>query len=191
VKPLLRNIYSGKYIILIAAILLFALSFIFNTLYSNRSSVTQEMNKLGRHLARQQKDFEDMLADTALISRLLTRQETKEEFDQLAAKSYGIFLYRNIRFAGPEMTFWSEQLITPPPPEILSGPDGDYFLQLSNGAYYVIRKTLPADSSIACAMGLVKSKFFIETDYLPESFAHSKIADKRVLIAKQVTEYPV
>jgi len=40
-------------------------------------------------------------------------------------------------------------------------------------------------------MGLVKSKFFIETDYLPESFAHSKIADKRVLIAKQVTEYPV
>ncbi|MBM3416384.1 MAG: hypothetical protein FJY20_08040 [Bacteroidetes bacterium] len=82
-KPLLRNIYSGKYIILIAAILLFALSFIFNTLYSNRSSVTQEMNKLGRHLARQQKDFEDMLADTALISRLLTGRKLKKSSTSL------------------------------------------------------------------------------------------------------------
>jgi len=171
------------------AVLFFVLSFVFNKLYSNRSSVSLEVKKLEGYLSRQQKDFNEVLSDTSLLNRLLAKKETREEFKELAQKPYGIFLYKSNDFTETEMIFWSEQKITPSP-EMLAADDGESFAQLSNGHYYAVKKTL--DGGIqAHAMILVRSQFFIETDYLPQQFTYSKAAEKKVLIAKKITEFPV
>lgn len=189
-KPRLQHIYSGKYLVLLLAAVFFTLSFVFNKLYSNRSSVTHEAGKLEKYLSRQHKDFEAFLNDSTLVNRVLQRTETKAELTRLIQKPYGIFLYKTSEFNGTAMSFWSEQLIIPPP-EIIDGEDGERFLQLSNGFYYAVKRTLQEGKVVACAMVLVRSEFFIVTDYLPEKFAHSSTADKRVLIAKKPTEFPV
>ncbi len=189
-NPRLRNIFRGKYFFLILAVILFGLSLVFNTLYTQRRSVAQEVKKLEKYLSRHQTDFGSFIKDSNLIRQLMSREETKDEFNGLAEKPYGIFLYATHTMREPELIFWSEQLVTPPD-EILSAADGEYFMKLSNGFYYIIRKSLPDQQAFACAMILVKSEFFIETDYLPRNFAYSREADKRVQIATKTTEFPV
>lgn len=189
-KPPLQNIYTGKYFILLFAAALFALSFVFNKRYSNRSSVAQEVKKLERYLSDGRRDFDEFLKDTALTARLLNKTATQKEFDAVTHKHYGIFLYSNGNYGELSLAFWSDQLAVPPA-EIVSADDGEHFVTLSNGSYYIIRKKLENSNAIALAMVLVRSKFFIQTDYLPERFTYSSTADKRVLIAKKVTEFPV
>lgn len=172
------------------AVILFGLSFLFNKRYSNRSSVTQEVKKLERYLSFRQQDFNSLLQDTALLNRLFTKTASRTEYDELTRQPFGFFLYQQQDFSEASMVFWSNQLITPPP-ELVTGKDGEYFMQLSNGYYYMIRATLADNKGIACAMILVRAKFFIQTDYLPEKFAYSRSADKRVLIARKQTEFPV
>lgn len=189
-KPSLRNIQSGKYFVLLLAAVLFVLSFVFNKLYTSRSTVANEAGKLEKYLARQHNDFYKLLGDTAKITRLLQREETNDELDELIQKPYGFFLYKVNEFDAASMVFWSEQLIAPPQ-EIIEETEGEHFLQLSNGVYYAVTKKLPQMNAVACAMVLVKSEFFIQTDYLPEKFMHNPEAGKRVLIARKPTEFPV
>lgn len=189
-KPPFQHNRQGKYLVLLMAAILFGLSFLFNKRYSNRSSVTQEVKKLERYLSSRQKEFNSLLADTGLVNRLFTKTASRSEYDQVTEQPFGFFLYQQPEFAEANMVFWSNQLITPPP-ELITGKDGEYFMQLSNGYYYMIRKTLADNKGMACAMILVRAKFFIQTDYLPEKFAYSATADKRVLIARKQTEFPV
>ncbi len=193
-KPLLKNISGLKYSFLILAVSLFSLSFVFNKLYSDRSAVLREARLAGQYLEDQQNDFNNFLKDTALINKLVSNTETLDQFFRLASKRYSIFLYTADTFGATDMKFWSEQLITPSP-ELLQAEDGEYFSKLSNGWYYTIKKTLGTayipGGVVSYAMIPVQSEFFITTDYLPEKFAYSKTAEKRVLIAKTETEFPV
>jgi len=188
------NIFFSKYILLFLAILLFALSFFFNKLYTHRSSVAAEAKKAENYVNKRVKDFEEFTKDTVFINRILSHEETMDEFTQLTNKSYGIYIYRKRDFADPEMTFWNQQKIVPPP-ELLSAPDGAKFSKLANGYYYTIKKTLGQstlnNTIVAYAMILVRTEFFIETDYLQQKFTYSDNADKRVLISSAPTPFPV
>lgn len=193
-KPSFRNIFPAKYGLLILSAVLFALSFFLNKLYSNRSSVAQEVQLVESYLHEQQNDFTLLLTDTSLLNRLINKTESLNEFQDLAARNYGFFLYTQDAFGQLDMKFWSDQLIVPSP-DLLGTADGEYFKKLSNGWYYVIKKTLtgihPVEKVLSYALIPVRSKFFIETDYLPEKFIYSSSADKRVLISNRVTEFPV
>lgn len=184
----------SKYSLLVLASILFILSFVFNKLYGNRSSVAKEVRVAEKYLQRQQKDFNEFLKDTALVNRLLGNNESLKEFSNLASKRYSIFLYTVNQDGDEGMKFWNDKLVTPSP-ALLTAADGEYFSHLSNGWYYSIKKTLPNDTIaghvVSYAMIPVRSDFFIETDYLPKEFVYSKTADKRVLISEKVTEYPV
>lgn len=193
-KPLFKNIFFSKYTLLILSVILFTFSFFFNKLYSNRSSVAQEVRLAEEYMNRNGEDFNSFLKDTSLIGRLLTGTESLNEFSRLSSKKYGIFLFTVNLSGNGELKFWSDQLIVPPT-EMIHETDGEYFLHLSNGWYYAIKKTV-SDSNetgriISFAMIPVKSKFFIETDYLPNKFVYSTTADKRVAISEEVTEFPV
>lgn len=193
-KPPAKNILFRKYSLLVLAALLFTLSFVFNKLYSNRSSVAQEVKLAEKYLHQQHDDFQSFCNDTSLINRLLAEAETLSEFTHLASKNYGIFLYSTDEFGNAAMRFWNDQLVVPPP-NMLAFDDGEYFSKESNGWYYVIKKTL-TDSSRAgklssFAMVPVRSDFFITTDYLPQRFFYSSSADKRVRISETATDFPV
>jgi signal transduction histidine kinase len=189
-----KNILLGKYSLLVLASVLFVLSFIFNKLYNNRSSVTQEVRVAEKYLHHQQKDFNEFLRDTALINRLLENDETLKEFSSLAARRYCIFLYSANASGETEMKFWNNKLVAPSP-DLLNAADGEYFSHLLNGWYFTIKKTFlderGAGKAVSYAMIPVRSEFFIETDYLPKEFVYSDISDKRVQISEKVSGYPV
>lgn len=191
-KPLIKNIFGRKYSLLALAAFLLAFSFFFNKIYSNRSSVTQEVKKAESYLHHHQKDFNSVLADTGLINRLLGRTSSLQEFTSLTTKPYGIFLYSSDDFGNTRMLFWNDQLAVPPD-ELLASEDGEYFDKLSNGWYFISKKTLQAKQGRTLAFALipVRSEFFIETDYLPEHFSFGRTADKRVRISKEPTEFAV
>lgn len=193
-KSILKNIFLKKYSVLAVAIILFILSFFFNTIYSDRSSVAREVKIAEKYLAEKQKDFNTFLKDSALINRLLKDTVSLNEFTSLSSKQYGIFLFTRDIFENPELKFWSEQLVVPDDNNLALN-DGEFFLQLSNGYYYVIKKTLSylfkGQQIISFAFIPVESKFFIETEYLPEELVYSKEANKRVLISDTITEFPV
>jgi len=194
VKPLLRNIFLRKYVLLVLAIILFILSLVFSKLYTNRSSVSREVKLAERYIQRHQDDFDQFVRDTSLIRRLLKQNESLHELSQLTTKKYGIFLYTVNEFGNIDLRFWSDQVIVPPQ-ELLFAGDGEYFSLLSNGWYLTIKKTLSDTNTIqrvvSYAMIPIRSKFFIETDYLPEHFYYSTTADKRVKISETQTEFPV
>lgn len=189
-----KKIWLNKRSVLLLAVLLFAVSFIFNKLYINRSAVAQEVKLAERYLRTNEKDFNSFYGDTGLIKRLLTDAESLHEFNSLVAKKYGIFIYTVNEFGNTDMRFWNDQLIIPTPGMIASA-DGESFLKGMNGTYVVIKKTLNADShheKLFCfAMIPIKSEFFITTDYLPGTFFYSKTADKIVKLSQAPTDFPV
>ncbi|MBI3137614.1 MAG: GHKL domain-containing protein [Sphingobacteriales bacterium] len=190
-KPASVNTFWGKYIFLALAVLLMALSFFFNTLYSNRTSVVREAGLAEDYIREQQNDFTSFLKDTALVRRLSARTESYGELDRMTAKKYGIFLYQIGDFGEVKMLNWGDQLIVPPP-EMFTAADGEYFIKLSNGWYYIIKQTLyGSGADLAFAMVPVWSEFFIETDYLPQRFMFSEEAGKRVRLSEMATEFPV
>ncbi len=193
-KPLLKNIFLRKYSLLILAVLLFTLSFVFNKLYSNRSFVAQEVKLAEKYINSRYDDFAIFCKDSSIINRLPGQEETLSEFNHLVSKRYGIFLYSKDEFGNTEMRFWNDQIVIPPA-EILAAEDGEYFSKEPNGWYYSIKKTLTANRQkgklFLIAMVPLRSEFFITTDYLPQQFFYSSSADKRVRISGTVTGFPV
>lgn len=191
-KPLLRNILISKYTLLQMAVVLFTLSFLFNKLYSNRTAVIQEVRIAENYLHDQQRDFQAFLRDTQLIGKIIGNTATREEFNDFAKKRYGIFLYTLSPAGNWGLTAWSNQLVVPPP-ESFASPDGNYFLHLVNGYYLVEKKTFSIRNEpvLAFALILVRSDFFIETEYLPQRFAFSNVADKRVVLSEKPGNFPV
>jgi signal transduction histidine kinase len=191
VKSAINKNKWGKFIFLTLAVMLFALSFFFNTLYSNRTSVAREVGLAERYIRQQQQDFTDFLKDAALVERLATKTESYRELEKFTSRKYGIFLYKTGEFGEIKMLRWGDQLVVPPP-EMFTAADGEYFTQLSNGWYYIIKKTINGSGAdLAFAMVPVWSEFFIETDYLPQQFIFSDEAAKRVRLSTSATEFPV
>lgn len=191
-KPLLRNNLIWKFSLLLAAALLFVLSFVFNTLYTNRSSVAEEVKNAEDYLHREQKDFNAFMADTSLISRLIENKESTSEFNEITDKPYGIFLYKLNNSGTLSLSFWSNQLVLPPSETFWLG-DIEEFMHLSNGYYLVLKRTQNVSSNTIVAYALipVRSDFFLETEYLPQKFVYSNTADNRVLLSTSVTEFPI
>jgi two-component system, NtrC family, nitrogen regulation sensor histidine kinase NtrY len=194
VKPLLLNIRSRKFILLAGSILLFLLSFLFSKLYTRNSSLSSEVEKAEEYIQGHQEDFNRFLLDTTRIRKLLKRTESLGEFNNLVDKKYGTYLYTINEYGDSDLRFWSDQVAVPPP-QMLYAQDGEYFLRLSNGWYFTIKKTLSDTTTIQRVLGFamipVRSKFFIETDYLPEQFHYSPNADKRVRLSEKPTEFAV
>lgn len=191
-KPLLRNNFFWKLGLLVAAITLFSLSYIFNTIYTVRSSVITEERNAERYLHERQRDFDDFLKNTALINKLIQNTESEDDFDDVVAKGYGVFLYTVSNSGTISLNFWSNQLILPPPETYVNADFEDY-MELANGDYLVIKRTLELGGNIVMSYALIpiKTDFFLNTEYLPKEFVFSNTADKRVSKSDHVTDFPV
>jgi signal transduction histidine kinase len=194
VSRLSTKIIFSRQGLLVLAVLLFAFSYFFNKIYINRSAVLQEVKLADRYVNRHEKDFEEFIRDTSLVRKLVTNSESLQEFENLTAKKYGIFLYSVNQFGVADMRFWNDQLIVPPA-AMLHNKDGEYFFKGMNGYYVMVKATIGArelPEKVFCfALIPIRSEFFITTDYLPASFYTSKTADKTVRISPDPTEFAV
>lgn len=192
-KPLLRNNFFWKLGLLATTVVLFALSYVFNTIYTDRTSVGVERRNAEKYLHKGQRDFDQFLQDTSFVLKLVRNIESEKEFESVTKKTYGIYLY-SVSDAGTlSLNFWNSQLILPPP-ETYSYGDFENYMELANGGYLVIKRSIQVreHTIVAYAMIPVKSNYFLNTQYLPDHLFFSKTADLRVTITEEaVTEFPV
>lgn len=191
-KPLVRNRFYLELYLLIAAVILFVLSFIFNKLYTDRSAVSDEVEKAETYIHRQQHDFDEFLRDTALVNRLASNTASLEEFQRISQKEYGIFIYGVSNDGILSMRFWGNQSVLPPAETYASG-DMEEFMSLLYGHYFVIKRTINIKSNtvVTYAMIPVKTEYIAGLGTLPDKFMFGDNAADKVQISDKVTEYPV
>ena len=193
-KKKFRNIFYSRYSLLALALVIFLLSFVFNSYYTRVSSVAREKRFLSGYIHAQERDFNEVLKDTVLLRKLVQQTESHEEFDDLVKKKYGFFVFAESLFGEEQMLFWSNQVIVPPH-SAYGLPPIEYFKKLDNGYYVIIKKDFALNGMSnklwAYAMIPVKSDYYIENEYLLDEFANSKTANKRIIIANNPTAYPV
>jgi len=190
VKRFLRYTFFSKYTLLLAAVLLFCLSYVFNTYYTNVTSVSRERKLLEKYIQQQQQDFSSLLHDTLLLRRLIQKDESLEEFKKLESRPYGFFLSVENVIGDFNVLFWNDQLILPSPASY-GMPDGEYFQKLDNGYYVIEKRSVKinemSNNVIAFAMIPVHFDYYIETPDLPREFTYSKTAEQKILIANKPT----
>jgi two-component system, NtrC family, nitrogen regulation sensor histidine kinase NtrY len=142
----------------------------------------------------QQKEINALFDDTLLMKRLVLKNETLQEFQSIADKSFGFFLFAETISDQQNLLFWNKQEIIPPQPSFTL-PDSVYFKQMPNGFFVVVQRTidLPGMSNKIVGYGLIPvlSKYYLETDYLVTSFSHDKEANKKIALSNGVTDFPV
>ena len=154
----------------------------------------EEKGKLEYYLHNNQEDFNKLISDTALIKNLIAKKESKSEFNKILDNSFSFFLFRKSFDVENEMLFWSNQQSIPPD-DLYTSKDGEYFKKISNGYYLCIKKTITslqsAGTIFSYALIPVKYEYFVETDYLPNSFVYSKSANRKISITVNETPFPV
>jgi two-component system, NtrC family, nitrogen regulation sensor histidine kinase NtrY len=177
---------------LVGAVVLYLLSFLFTQSFSPDRSIRAEVSRLQDYVRTEQKRFNDIVADTALLKRLAFKTFSRQELNKLTTKDNptGIFVYKK-DFGGGELTFWSNQSSFPPD-EIFGYPDTAYFKQRPNGFYICLKKTFGLqrqyDSIATIGMIPVMYHYFSTFD---DRFVHSKAATSKMGISGLPTGYTV
>lgn len=186
--------YFSKRILLFAAGILLALSFLSAMYFHTQPSTLVEKRNLEHYIQRQQKDFENLINDSALMRKLVQQNESLPEFKKLENKKYGVFLFAEVISGPNQILFWNTQKILPPSADF-SLADGEYFQHLSNGDYVVEKRTIKlsglSSHVIAYAMIPVLYQIEIETKYFYTHFAHSKEASKKIAISNSRTNFGI
>jgi two-component system, NtrC family, nitrogen regulation sensor histidine kinase NtrY len=180
--------------IIIASVALLLLSFLSSYYFRQNPSTGTEVKKLQNYILRQEKDFQSFIADSTLMTKLVQQKEILEEFKYAANKKYSFFLYAETLSEQGEILFWNNQKALPTLND-LSLTEGEYFQRLSNGYYVVIKKRLqlPGMSNYVLAYALIPVYYHyeVESNYLPNSFAHDESAIKKISISASTTPYEI
>ena len=184
-----RNIY-----LLLTAFGLFLGGYFLNLYFNSDAAVAGLRNSVQSFLQEREGDFQQLTQDTALLTRLADRAYSKNELDQMVEKKYGVFLYgQDTSGNGLFLQFWNDQRSLPTR-AILTGRDSSGFVQLSNGQYEYIKKTVMASDSrslVAIALIPIRWQYFITLTNLTPEFADQPAAEGRVQIVSSPTEFPV
>ncbi|HEY4062996.1 MAG TPA: HAMP domain-containing sensor histidine kinase [Puia sp.] len=193
-KSFFIDIFRRNRYLLLTAVLLFLSGYFLNIYYNSDASVRVLRNSIQSFVQDREKDFERLTRDTAVLNLLYTTRYSEQELRKIVEKKYGIFLYETDTAGRPGvLKFWNDQRSLPPP-GLLNGPDGYNFLQLSNGQYDCIRKTLTGvrgRTVVAIALIPVRWQYFISTSNLVPEFYERPAAEERLEFAAGPTEFPV
>ena len=193
-KATSRHILFSRYSLLALSIVTFALSFVFNSYYTRVSAINHEKRSLTRYIQAEELNFNEVIKDTHLLRKLVQNKETLDEFKSLEKKHYGIYVVAESIFGTQQMLFWNNQNIIPPK-DSYNLDDGEYFKSLANGYYVMVKKSFAINGMSnrlwTYALIPVKSKYYIESQFLNDEFAYSKTAHKRIIISSNKTDYPI
>ncbi len=152
-----------------------------------------QQKQLQRYIRHQQQDAQELLKDTVLLRKLVLQAESQKEFDKIAGKKYGFFVFAETISDSADMLFWNNQKMIPRLSS--SYTDSLYFTQLSNG-YYVVQRSQVflsgmSNRMMAYVLIPVLYKYYVETENSLTEFAHDRDAIKKIALTAQPTEYPV
>jgi len=192
-KSFLQSFLRKNSNLILAAIGLLAAGYIINIYLVSDTSTKSLRNSIQSFLRERETDFTRLIKDSDLIEELRYQEYSKKELEKLLGKQYGFLLYEKDGAASCSLRFWSDQRSIAPD-SLLTRNDGNYFIHLSNGQYEYIKKTILAknkDSLVFVALIPVRWQYYISLDNLKPEFVDFPNAEKRVIIATRVTEFPV
>ncbi len=185
---LLRNIY-----LILAGVFLFVAAFGINAYLSGNSTTRILRNSIESFLQERENDFQKLIRNELLIRRLSDKNYSLTELNDLMDKQYGILIYERNHPYSEHLTFWSDQSSVLPD-SVLSKPDGNYFVSLSNGQFEIIKHSfnqmLPYPLTVI-ALIPVRRQYFISTENLKPAFVGFSSAENRVRITAGPSPFPV
>ncbi|MFL5809956.1 MAG: sensor histidine kinase [Flavisolibacter sp.] len=173
---------------------LFLLSFISSWYFKVQPTVSNQQKLLQRYIRQQEEDGINLLNDTSLMRKLVLKSESLKEFEKIANKEYGVFLFAETISDNQDLLFWNNQKILPPNADF-NLADGQYFQHLANGYYVVNKVTLRfsgmSNNIVAYVLIPVLSEYYVQTDYLLTQFIHDKNAVKQIALSNAANNYPI
>ncbi len=184
-------IFKNGYL-LIGAAWLFTLSFIFSNYWSYSSSPSGVKKSLEKYIYNNERGFQDFLADTTLIGKIITGNELEADIKELASKDFRIFLYEKKAGEQYEFLFWNTQSIFPGKDLLAKGED-PYLESLSNGQYEVIKKSVFVQDRHIVALYLlpIRRQYVLESEYLRNGFVINSNIESNYTIELHATSYPI
>jgi signal transduction histidine kinase len=185
---LLRNIY-----LILAGISLLIAAVGINAYLSGNSTTRILRNSIESFLQERENDFQKLIRDELKIRRLSDKNYSLAELSDLMDKQYGILIYERNHPFSEHLTFWSDQSSVLPDSMLLK-PDGNYFVNLSNGQYEIIKHSfeqmLPYPLTVI-ALIPVRWQYFISPENLKPAFVEFPSAENRVRITANPSPFPV
>ena len=156
--------------LIIAAAWLYTISFIVLNYWSYSSSPQKVKSKLEYRITRLEKQFEQVLLDTALLSSLINQlpgviNPLKEEM--------GLFIYQQSKGVEmPVLTYWNTNRIYITTDDVFR-PSGSYYIDNKNGQFEMISKklSLKRGDFTVIAMLPIRWSYFMQNKYLQNEFA--------------------
>ncbi len=185
---LLRNIY-----LILTGIFLFIAAYGINTYLSGNSTTRILRNSIESFLQERENDFQKLIRNELKVRRLSDKNYSLAELNDLMDKQYGVLIYERNHPFSEHLTFWSDQSSVLPDSFLLK-PDGNYFANLSNGQYEIIKHSynemLPYPLTVL-ALIPIRWQYFISTENLKPAFVGFPSAENRVRITSNPTLFPV
>lgn len=181
--------------LLFAAAVCLVVSYFTSSYFNSKLSVSYHQRSLQRYITAQQRDAQKVVSDTALMRKLVQHTESPEEFNELAGKKYGLFLYAETIGDKEDLLFWNSQKILQPSDINFGDTSSIFFGQYLNG-FYAVQKTPLSLSGmtaniVAYALIPVVYQYYLETENSQTQFAHNKDAIRKIAVTKLPTDFPI
>lgn len=178
--------------LLLTAAWLFTLSFIISNYWSYSSSPGGVTRSIETYLADQETAIRKLMQDDSLLNKavdnLLSEPDTRNIFTQ----PFAFFIYEKHTNSKWLLRFWNTRKSLPDSTK-LDRPDGSFLDILANGHFETIQfKKNSAGRSLLC-VGMIPVKFdyFLQNEYLKNTFLTPPSASSNYEISLQATAYPV
>jgi len=193
-KNFFQQVIAKNVFFFLGAAWLFTIAFIIDNYWYSSSSAKYLRKNIESDIQHQEKDFNELLKDTALLARMVDQRYSVDELNALTEKrSYCIFIYGNGPNGEKELKFWNTQLILPTA-SLHEGEAVNELVKLSNGQYECIRRQVTvADNRelIALALIPVRREYYLEMPQNQKEFINYPQAEKSVSISTAPTDYAI
>jgi two-component system, NtrC family, nitrogen regulation sensor histidine kinase NtrY len=193
-KNFYQQVVKKNVFFFLGAAWLFTIAFIIDNYWYSSSSAKYLRKNIESDIQVQERDFDVLLKDTALLKRLVDQRYTASELNTLTEKkSYCIFLYSSNDYGTEDLKFWNTQLVLPDK-NLLEGNEINDLVKLTNGQYECIRRQVTISDNrklVALALVPVRREYYLEFPNLKKGFVNYPQAEKSVNISAGQTDYPV
>jgi signal transduction histidine kinase len=188
----LKQAFKTKRYLLLTAVWLFVISFLFSTFFSYQTSVKRATSQVESHLQESQEAYHELISDTALLYELYAEQYRKYNPTQVFEKPFNFFIYSNNDLGNPILGFWNTHTTEPLSSDI-NGKDGSKLVEYKNGFFVLEKHTVNVRGTpiIAIALYPIKWKYFLENKYLRSEFEGLKGIGQLYDVAKVSSDHVV
>ncbi len=188
----IKQSFNTKRYLLLTAVWLFVISFLFSTFFSYQTSVKRATSQVESHLQKSQKFYHEVILDTAILYELYADQYRKYSPADVFKKPFSFFLYSRNDIGNPILNFWNTHTVEPLFSDI-NGKDGSKLVEYKNGSFVLEKHKVVVRGKqlITVALYPIKWKYFLENRYLQSEFEGLKGIGKLYDVAPPSADYVV